>query len=162
MSLPEATQRVQDLLQSLGSDAEVMAFPSGTRTASEAAASIGVDEGQIAKSLLFMAGETPILAVVSGRHRVSTERLEELTGCSVRKANAREVRSITGFVIGGVAPIGHAQPLRVVLDEHLWDYPVVYASAGSPNTVFAVSADELLRMCQGEVAAVAEIINAET
>jgi prolyl-tRNA editing enzyme YbaK/EbsC (Cys-tRNA(Pro) deacylase) len=159
--LAEAAQRVKELLQSLGSDAEVMEFPSGTRTVSEAATAIGVDEGQIAKSLLFVSGETPVLVVVSGRHRVSMERLEKLTGSSVRKANAKEVRSITGFVIGGVAPIGHAQPLRVILDECLWDYPTVYASAGTPHTVFATSADELLRICQGEAGTVAETINGE-
>lgn len=157
MPLPKAAQRVQELLRSLGSDAEVMEFPSGTRTVAEAAASIGVDEGQIAKSLLFItAGNDPVLVVASGRYRVSTKLLKELVADRVRQAKAEEVRSITGFVIGGVAPIGHARSLRVLLDEHLWDYPVVYAAAGTPHTAFAISPDELLRISEGEKGALAE------
>jgi prolyl-tRNA editing enzyme YbaK/EbsC (Cys-tRNA(Pro) deacylase) len=162
MSLPEAAARVQTLLCTLGSSAKVLEFPTGTRTVSEAAASIGVDEGQIAKSLLFMAGGDPVLVVASGRYRVNTKCLEKLTGSSVRQASAGEVRSVTGFVIGGVAPLGHAHRLRVVLDEHLWDYPVVYAAAGTPHTAFAISADELLRISGGERADVAEVANRGT
>lgn len=159
MSLPEAAERVQQLLRSRGSSAEVMEFPTGTRTVAEAAASIGVDEGQIAKSLLFMAGDDPVLVVASGRYRVHTKRLKKLTGNSVRQASPAEVRSVTGFVIGGVAPLGHSQPLRVMLDEHLWDYPVVYAAAGTPHTAFAISAEELLRVSDGERADVAQAMD---
>lgn len=150
MSLPEAAARVQELLRELGSQAEVLEFPSGVRTVAEAAASIGVDEGQIAKSLLFMVGQEPVLVVASGRYRVDTERLRQLTGKKVRQATVDEVRSVTGYPVGGVAPLGHAQQMRLLLDQHLWDHVVIYAAAGTPQTAFAIAPDELQAITGGE------------
>lgn len=159
VSLPASAARVQELLKQSGSQAKVVEFPTGTRTVAEAAASIGVDVRQIAKSLLFMAGEAPILVIACGPNRVDTKRLRQLVGAAVRQATPEEVKTITGFPIGGVAPLGHECRLRVLLDERLWDHPVVYAAAGTPTTAFATSGNELLAITGGERVDVA--INSE-
>lgn len=156
-ALPKEAQRIQDLLRELGSSAEVLEFPEGTRTVAEAAASIGVDEGQIAKSLVFMCGDEAVLVVASGRYRVDMNKLRAVLGQPVRQAKPAEVKEKTGLPIGGVSPIGHKHPMRVLLETRLWDYPVVYAAAGTPNTAFATTGDELLALTKGERVDVAEV-----
>ncbi|HHT25771.1 MAG TPA: YbaK/EbsC family protein [Firmicutes bacterium] len=156
-ALPKDAQRIQDVLRELGSSAEVLEFPEGTRTVVEAAASIGVEEGQIAKSLVFMCGEEAVLVVASGRYRVDMNKLSAVLGKPVRQAKPAEVKEKTCFPIGGVSPVGHKQPIRVLLETRLWDYPVVYAAAGTPNTAFATTGEELLVLTKGERVDVAEV-----
>jgi prolyl-tRNA editing enzyme YbaK/EbsC (Cys-tRNA(Pro) deacylase) len=147
---------VQEALRRHGSTAQVVEWPSGTRTVAEAAASIGCDPGQIAKSLVFMCDDEPILIVMSGRYRVDVKKVQKLLGGPVRQAKAAEVKEITGFPIGGVSPVGGLRSLRTLLDAHLWDYPVVYAAAGTPSTAFATTGSELLALTGGEKVEVAE------
>ncbi len=157
MPLPAAAERVQKALAAAGSPAQVREFPAGTRTVAEAAAAIGVEKGQIAKSLVFMAGEVPVLVVMSGRDRVDVAKLASCVGAPVRQVTADEVKSTTGYAIGGVPPVGHSNGLRIFLDEHLWEYETVYAAAGTPMTAFATSAAELLALSGGERANLFEV-----
>ena len=130
----------------------VREFPQSTRTAEEAAAAIGVEVGQIVKSLVFVAGEQPILALVSGTNRADPARLAALAGAPIRRADADTVRTATGFAIGGVPPIGHATPLPTYLDRDLLRYDTIWAAAGTPNAVFPITPAELERIIGATVA----------
>ena len=135
----------------------VQTFPAGTRTAQEAAAAVGCAVGQIVKSLIFRGARTdvPLLVVVSGANRVNEARLSELVGEPIGKADADFVRAATGFAIGGVPPAGHATAIRALLDEDLLAYDTVWAAAGTPRDVIALTPAELERLSGGAVANVA-------
>lgn len=150
-----AVERVIAALRAAGVDADVTEFAQSTRTAEEAAAAVGATVGQIVKSLVFLAGETPVLALVSGANRAGTERLAALAGATIRRADADAVRAATGYSIGGVPPIGHATPLRTFLDADLMRYEVVWAAAGTPNAVFPITPAELQRISGAQVAELA-------
>lgn len=151
-----AVQRVFDALQSCGVEPRIVEFDESTRTAEEAARAIGTAAERIVKSLVFTAGGQPILALVSGGNRVATAKLAEALGAPVRRADAETVRAATGYAIGGVPPLGHATTLSVVLDEDLLRYDLVYAAAGTPNAVFPITPDELLRVTGARVLALKE------
>ena len=124
---------------------EVREFPEGTRTAAEAAQAVGVQVGQIVKSLVFMAGGAPILCLVSGANRLDTTRLAAASGAvSVIRATADEARDATGYAIGGVPPFGHVRDLPVYCDRDLLQYEVVWAAAGAPTSVFPIKPDSLV------------------
>jgi prolyl-tRNA editing enzyme YbaK/EbsC (Cys-tRNA(Pro) deacylase) len=144
-------QRIADALAALGVETAVIEFAESTRTAEEAAAAIGTQVGQIVKSLVFMAGDAPVLALVSGTNRLDPSRLRDDTDDPPRRATADEVRAATGYAIGGVPPIGHPQPLRTFIDRDLTCYETVYAAAGTPHTVFAITPAELTRITAGHV-----------
>lgn len=150
-----AVERVIAALRAAGVDADVTEFAQSTRTAEEAAAAVGATVGQIVKSLVFLAGETPVLALVSGANRAGTERLAALAGATIRRADADAVRAATGYSIGGVPPIGHATPLRTFLDADLMRYEVVWAAAGTPNAVFPITPAELQHISGAQVAELA-------
>jgi len=136
---------------------DVRHFLEGTRTAEDAARAIGCDVAQIVKSLVFLADEEPILALTSGRNRVDVGRLASVTGSSaVRKATAEEVRGATGYAIGGTPPFGHTRALRSFVDEALMGFDVVWAAAGTPDGVFPLTPDELVRVSGGSVASFVE------
>jgi prolyl-tRNA editing enzyme YbaK/EbsC (Cys-tRNA(Pro) deacylase) len=133
----------------LGLSVAVREFPQGTRTAQDAARAIGCQVGQIVKSLVFVAGTEPVLALTSGPNRADTGRLAELLGGrSVRRADPQEARRATGFAIGGTPPFGHPRPLRALCDRDLLGYQEVWAAAGTPQAVFPISPGDLLR-CSG-------------
>ena len=140
--------------------ADVRRFPEGTRTAQDAARAIGVEVGQIVKSLVFVrvggggAGR-PLLVLTSGSNRVDEARVGELVGAPIERAGADEVRTATGFSIGGVPPVGHGLPLDVIVDDDLLQYAVVWAAAGTPTDVFCITPDDLVRVTNGRVAPVA-------
>jgi Cys-tRNA(Pro) deacylase len=140
----------------MGLAAKVMEFSESTRTAAEAAAAIGTTVGQIAKSLVFMAGDEPVLVIASGVNRVDVEKVHRLLGKKVIRPDAETVRRITGFSIGGVPPVGHKKRLRTLVDEDLLNFNVVYAAAGTPNVVFAVSPRDLMRITKAEAAHIKE------
>src|SRR2546425_7218942 len=144
--------RVQAALIAAGVDARIEEFPSSTRTAQEAAATVGTSVGQIVKSLLFLAGDSPVVALVSGVNRLDTQRLAALTGATVGKADADAVRHATGYSIGGVPPIGFPAPLPTFIDRDLLQYDVVWAAAGTPRHVFPITPKELVRITRGSVA----------
>ena len=136
---------------------EVRTFPDGTRTAEQAAAAVGVEVGQIVKSLVFVRPDSgrPLLVLTSGANRVDEARVGDLVGERIERAGADEVRTATGFSIGGVPPVGHGLPLEVVVDEDLLQYAVVWAAAGTPHDVFCITPDDLVRVTDGRVAGVA-------
>ncbi|TAM69344.1 MAG: YbaK/EbsC family protein [Microbacteriaceae bacterium] len=141
--------RVESVLRVHGATGEVRWFEEATPTAVAAAAELGVEVGAIANSLVFTLDGEPILVMTSGGHRVDTGWLGEQLGGKLGRASAEVVREATGQVIGGVAPTGHPAPLRTLVDTALGDFPVVWAAAGHPHTVFPTTFDELLRITGG-------------
>ena len=141
-----AVQRVEQALRSHGLDSSIVEFADSTRTAEEAARAIGTEVPRIVKSLVFLAGEDPVLALVSGSNRVSIDKVAAALEAPVRRADASTVRAHTGYAIGGVPPVGHANPLPVLLDRDLLAYDVVYAAAGTPHAIFPIAPDDLLRI----------------
>ncbi len=141
---------------------EIRVFADSTHTAEQAAAAVGAELGQIVKSLVFVAPQDdgalePILCLVSGPNRVDLPRLAAVTGePGIRRASAREARDLTGFVIGGIPPIGHARPVRVVMDPDLGRFRSVWAAAGAPNAVFEVPPATLRSLANATVAPIAE------
>ena len=157
MSLKTSAQRVQDALQAAGFPNQVVELPDSTRTAAEAAAAVGCTVGQIVKSLLFEAKPSgrAVLVAASGSHRVDEQAVAAVIGERIARASPDFVRDRTGFAIGGVPPIGHAQPVVAVVDEALLGYDRIWAAAGHPHAVFALTPGELVRMTGGAVARIA-------
>jgi prolyl-tRNA editing enzyme YbaK/EbsC (Cys-tRNA(Pro) deacylase) len=146
-------ERVTAAAADLGIDVEVRAFPSGTRTARDAAAAIGCEVAQIVKSLVFVADDEPIVALVGGADRLDERKLALVAGVdSVRRADADEVRLATGYAIGGVPPFGHAQVLRCFVDDALLSHDVVWAAAGTPSHVFASQPSVLVSAAGAQIA----------
>jgi len=143
--LSKSAQRVQDFLSEQGDNFDVKELESSTRTARDAADSVGCAVGQIAKSLIFREGETdePILVVASGMNRVDAAKVREASGLALKRADGNFVKDRTGFAIGGIPPVGHRTPLRTVLDRDLKQFPEIWAAAGTPHAVFRLTPDRL-------------------
>jgi Cys-tRNA(Pro) deacylase len=149
-------QRVAEAARDRGFELELRQFPEGTRTAEDAARAIGVEVGQIVKSLVFTLDGDLVIALVSGRNRLDEASLAAtLGGSTVGRADATGVREATGYAIGGVPPFGHPSPLPTAIDEDLLDYDEVWAAAGTPWDVFAVAPADLVRLTSGTVARLA-------
>lgn len=140
--------RVQALLHEAGLDAQVVEFEQPTRTSAEAASAIGCTVAEIAKSVVFKGKESGLAVVVvaSGTNRVCEKKVAALVGEKLGRADADFVREATGYVIGGVSPIGHAQPVKLVLDEDLQRYERLWAAAGTPFSVFPLTPADLVRI----------------
>ncbi len=156
-----AVQRVLDAAARKGVTLEVTTFGESTHTAVEAAAAVGADLGQIVKSLVFVIptqGELePVLCLVAGHNRVDVARLAAVTSApDIRRASAREARDLTGFSIGGIPPIGHDRPIRVIMDPDLGRYPVVWAAAGLSTSVFPIPPGTLSALSNATLAPIAE------
>lgn len=157
-----AVTRVRDAAERKGVTLQVIAFDESTHTAVEAADAVGAELGQIVKSLVFVAPHEdgslePIVALVSGPNRVDLARLAAVTGePDIRRATAREANDLTGFVIGGIPPIGFARSIRVVMDPDLGRYPTVWAAAGLPTAVFEVPPATLRTLANAVVAPITE------
>jgi prolyl-tRNA editing enzyme YbaK/EbsC (Cys-tRNA(Pro) deacylase) len=154
--LSASAQQFQDHLASRGYPNKVMEMPDSTRTSAEAATAIGCSVAQIAKSIIFRTEQNdsviPVMAVASGINRVNEMKVQALIGHRVRKADADFVRQQTGFVIGGVPPIGHVKPLHILIDEDLLKFELIWAAAGSPHAVFQLTPAQLVEMTAGTVA----------
>ena len=150
-TLSSSAQRVQDALAACGVSCSVIEMPATTRTAKEAAAAIGCTVAQIAKSIIFRTskGGTSILVMASGVNRVNEGRVREIIGETIEIADAEYVREVTGFVIGGVPPVGHATPIRTILDADLLNFDVIWAAAGTPRAVFQVTPQDLKKITAG-------------
>lgn len=145
--------RVTDSLRVLGARGAVHTLDGSARTAAEAAQQLGVSQAQIANSLVFSADGTPLLVLASGGHRVDTAKVAALVGADrIDRADPEFVRTHTGFAIGGVAPVGHPEPLRTLVDTALATYDEVWAAAGHPHSVFPTTYAELLRITGGSPA----------
>jgi len=156
MPLSASAQKVQDSLLSRGFDYTVIEFQESTRTAQEAAERVGCALGQIIKSLIFKGAESgkPILVLTSGANRVDEKRISAYTGEALTRADPDFVRAATGFAIGGIPPLGHAQPIETWLDQDLLQYATLWGAAGTPNAIFEMSSSALQKMTGGKIAQV--------
>jgi Cys-tRNA(Pro) deacylase len=149
-------ERVVTAASERGLDVEIREFPDGTRTAAEAAAAIGVEVGQIVKSLVFGHGDDVVMALVSGANQLDEGALSVLAGGGeVTRVDADRVRAATGYPIGGVPPFGHTEHLATWIDEDLLGFDIVWAAAGTWNHVFALAPADLVRATGGVVASIA-------
>lgn len=150
--------RVRDALAAHGIVDRIVVLPDSARTAQIAADALGCKVAQIANSLVFrlMTSNQALLVLSSGAKRVDMKRLVSVTAEPVGKADATFVRDSTGFVIGGVAPVGHTQPLRRLVERSLFAFGEIWAAAGHPHTVFRLTPDELVRITGAEIVDVAE------
>jgi prolyl-tRNA editing enzyme YbaK/EbsC (Cys-tRNA(Pro) deacylase) len=146
-----AAARVQLALREHGLEVGVLELEQSARTAQDAARACGVAVSQIVKSLVFLAGDEPVLALVSGANQADEARLGALLGRPVRRADAAAVRAATGFAIGGVPPVGHPGALRTYIDRDLLAHERLIAAAGTPHAVFPLTPAELCRISGGEV-----------
>lgn len=130
--------RMAERLRNRGLEIEVKTLSDSARTAPLAAAAVGVEVGQIVKSLVFLRDDAPVLVLCAGDRRVDAERL------GLEPAPAEQVREVTGFSIGGVPPMGHDTELETIIDESLRRFSVVWAAAGTPHAVFAIDTKALI------------------
>lgn len=154
--MASSVDRVRAALRERGHDGELRRFPESTRTAEEAAAAIGCTVAQIAKSIVLRTGDRPVLVVASGVNRVDAAKVAGLVGGPVKRADAAWVREVTGFAIGGVAPLGHLTQPIVLIDQSLSALDPIWAAAGSPNEVFSTGFAALVALSGGRVADVKE------
>ena len=152
-ALPKSAQKVQDALDAFGLSLAVTLMPDSTRTAQEAADALHCTVAQIAKSLIFRGAETgrPILIIASGANRVNEKAAGRLIGEKLARADADFVQEHTGFAIGGIPPLGHASLIAAYLDEDLLQYGQIWAAAGTPHAVFALTPEILKTITGGEV-----------
>jgi prolyl-tRNA editing enzyme YbaK/EbsC (Cys-tRNA(Pro) deacylase) len=145
LTLPRSARRVEEALRALGLPAEVRELDDSTRTAPEAAAAVGCELGAIVKSLVFRGADSgdPVLVLVSGDRRGDEASISAAVGERVERADADFVRSVTGYAIGGVPPVGHPAPLRTLMDDGLLRFDEVWAAAGTPRAVFGVEPGRL-------------------
>lgn len=154
--LSKSAQNVQDSLARQGIPARVVELPVSTRTAEEAAKAIGCLVAQIAKSLVFHTKHShkAILVLVSGINRVNEKALAQHVGEEIVKADADFTREKTGYVIGGIPPLGHKQPIETYVDEDLLQYNELWAAAGTPNAVFSLESSLIASLTNGKIISV--------
>jgi prolyl-tRNA editing enzyme YbaK/EbsC (Cys-tRNA(Pro) deacylase) len=147
-----SAQRVMRALRSANLAGSVVVLPDSTHTAASAAAALGCEVAQIAKSIVLraVASDRPVLVVTSGINRVDLRRVSALVGEPVEKASADFVRRRTGFAIGGVAPVGLAEPTLTFVDEDLFAHEVIWAAAGTPFSVFGMAPADAVRLTGGQ------------
>ena len=157
-TLSDTAQRVQEALRAAGFANTVIELEVAVMTAAAAAEAVGCTPAQIVKSLVFqgVTSGVPVLVVASGANRVSEAKLQALLGEPVRMGPPKFVREVTGYAIGGIPPVGHVQKLDTIIDAHLLALEGLWAAAGHPNSLFALTPDELVRMTGGRVAEVAQ------
>lgn len=145
-------RRVRDAAAAAGVEIEVVEHPEGTRTAEDAAAAVGAPVGAIVKSLVFLLDARPVMALVSGSNRLDEDKLAgALGGDVVGRADADLVREATGYPIGGVPPFGLRSPMATAVDRDLLTHARVWAAAGTPRHVFAISPERLVELCGASV-----------
>lgn len=144
--------KFDQLLKETGLKIEIVKFDSSTRTASEAASQLGCSIAQIAKSIVFKTKEnnSPLLVVASGINRIN-EKIFVKEGTEIEKADADFVKKQTGYVIGGVPPFGFGKEITTYIDQDLLKHQTVWAAAGTPNSVFKISTNDLLKLIKGKV-----------
>jgi prolyl-tRNA editing enzyme YbaK/EbsC (Cys-tRNA(Pro) deacylase) len=149
--LPASAERVQRALDGAGVGARVIELSVAARTAQQAADALGIEVGQIAKSLIFRAAGSgrAVLVIAAGDRRVSESRIAALLGEAIERASPEFVREHSGFAIGGVAPVAHATPMTTFIDASLRRFDIVWAAGGTPHCVFPISLDELVRVSAG-------------
>lgn len=152
-NLKKSAEKVQSVLNEFGFELNVIELSDSTRTAQEAANTIGCTISQIAKSLIFQGKTTknPILIIASGTNRINEKAIKEYIGEKLGKADADFVLEHTGFAIGGIPPIGHKNPINTFIDEDLMQYEEIWAAAGTPNAVFKLTPKILAEITKGNI-----------
>ena len=153
VSLKASAQKVQEALEEAGFSCQVVELPGSTRTSPEAAEAVGCRVEQIAKALVFKGRESgqPVLVMASGANRVDEKKVGALLGEPVKMARAEYVREQTGYAIGGIPPLGHANPMPTLIDEDLLLHDLIWAAAGTPHALFSLTPDDLKLMTNGRV-----------
>ena len=153
MKMSLKAQRVQAALAAFGLDLVVMEFSESTRTAQKAAEAVGCQVGQIVKSLIFQRQPSgkAILVAASGGNRVNEKQIKVMLGEKIVRADADFVRQVSGYPIGGVPPLAHDQKIETIIDQDLLQYEEVWAAAGTPNAVFCLTPQQLVRITNGRV-----------
>lgn len=149
--LPASAQRVQQALDAAGTGSRVIELSVAARTSQQAAEALGIEVGQIAKSLIFRAVPSgrAVLVIAAGDRRVDESRISALLGEAIERATPEFVREHSGFAIGGVAPLAHAKPMATFIDASLRRFDVVWAAGGTPHCVFPIDPADLLRVSGG-------------
>ena len=149
--LRKSAQSVQDVLFQKKLDFKVVELSESTRTAADAAKTIGCEVAQIIKSLIFRTktSNKPILVLASGINRVNEKSIELYVKEKIYKADADFTREVTGFAIGGIPPVGHKQPMDIFIDEDLLKYKTLWAAAGTPNAVFSLNSSDIESLTGG-------------
>lgn len=147
-----SVDRVRSYFSQRDMTIDVKELPSSTRTAQLAADAVGTSLGSIVKSLVFVADERTVLALVAGDQRADPAKIAaQLDAHAARIANANEVRAATSYAIGGVPPVAHTQPLETLIDRTLLRFDKVWAAAGAPNAVFEIEMKKLIELTQGRI-----------
>jgi len=153
----EPVKRVHEFIALFDPKLKVLSLNTTARTAKDAAESLGCEVGAIVKSLVFRADDTFLICLVSGDKRCSLNKLKKvISKKDVCMANAEEVKTNTGFSIGGVAPIAHLKKLNILIDQSLGRFQSVFAAAGHPNSIFKIEYSQLVQMTKGEVKEIIE------
>jgi len=153
----EPVKRVQEFIAQFDPKLKVLSLDTTARTAKDAAESLGCEVGAIVKSLVFRADDTFLICLVAGDKRCSLNKLKKvISKKDVCMANAEEVKTNTGFSIGGVAPIAHLKKLNILIDQSLGRFQSVFAAAGHPNSIFKIEYSQLVQMSKGEVKEIIE------
>ena len=153
----EPVKRVQEFITQFDPKLKVLSLDTTARTAKDAAESLGCEVGAIVKSLVFRADDTFLICLVAGDKRCSLNKLKKvISKKDVCMANAEEVKTNTGFSIGGVAPIAHLKKLNILIDQSLGRFHSVFAAAGHPNSIFKIEYSQLVQMTKGEVKEIIE------
>ena len=153
----EPVKRVQEFIDQFDHKLKVLVLETTARTAKDAAESLGCEVGAIVKSLVFRADDHFLICLVAGDKRCSLNKLKKVINKKdVCMANADEVKTNTGFSIGGVAPIAHLKKLNILIDKSLGRFQSVFAAAGHPNSIFKIEYNQLVQMAKGEVKEIAE------
>ena len=152
--MSKSLKRVKAALEAAGEPVDVLEMSESTRTAEDAASAAQCEVDQIAKSIIFRGEESGhiILFLTAGGNRVDAAKATAVAGQPLGKADANLIREETGFAIGGVAPVGHLKPVKAYFDPRLRDFPQVWAAAGTPRHVFAISPERLLAITGAEIA----------
>ena len=153
----EPVKRVQEFITQFDSKLKILTLDTTARTAKDAAESLSCEVGAIVKSLVFRADDTFLICLIAGDKRCSLNKLKKVIGKKdVCMANADEVKTNTGFSIGGVAPVAHLKKLNTLIDQSLGRFQSVFAAAGHPNSIFKIEYDKLVQMTKGEVKEIIE------
>tara|TARA_B100000315_G_C14377022_1_gene495683 strand:- start:266 stop:745 length:480 start_codon:yes stop_codon:yes gene_type:complete len=155
--LSKPAKRVQEFITQFDSKLKILTLDATARTAKDAAEALGCEVGAIVKSLVFRADDIFLICLVAGDKRCSLNKLKKIIDKKdVCMANADEVKSNTGFSIGGVAPIAHLKKMNILIDQSLGRFESVFAAAGHPNSIFKIKYDQLVQMSKGEVKDIVE------
>ena len=155
-TLKKSAHAIQEALSNAGLECQVKELPSSARTAKEAARAIGCTVAEIAKSIVFIASASshPLLVIASGVNRIDEKRIAHHLHQEVQIATPEFVRRTTGYAIGGVPPCAHAREMEIFIDKDLLELREIWAAAGTPNAVFHITPEELVKLTEAKIIAV--------